>query len=95
MRCDEDLTLQFGDIIKDTDNRRWVFTGYATNTIGMEAMFTRELEKGESAQSVYTYRCAMTETAIKKFPALRMFLKQRPAGCPHCGYRHPPDGMCV
>ena len=19
----------------------------------------------------------------------------KPVGCPHCGYRHPPDGMCV
>lgn len=27
----------------------------------------------------------------KELPSTRYI----PKGCPHCGYRHPPDGMCV
>ncbi len=78
---------------------------------GLKAEIERLREALIHAEAILTYTPRMSTNKGGKGPStstglalgkVRAALSQKPklkkdggGGCPHCGYWHPPDGMCV
>jgi len=76
MRCEEVFDIPLGAAIGGLAGRKWLFVGWAKNTVGAEMMFVREITGLPiRPDSLWTYHVSMAETALRKFPALSDYSK--------------------
>ncbi len=73
-RASDELDLTTGLVVQDVEGRDWVFIGHRSNTVGLYPVFVR-VQTGDRdhdgwAGQLHVYKAAITETVVRKFPAL-------------------------
>lgn len=66
-RVDNVYAFELGAVVRDADERRWVFIGWRENTAGRTAWFTREVMGYERGDPI-SYGVAIAATLERKFP---------------------------
>lgn len=82
MRADADIDIPIGTVAEFHDERHggdpYIFIGWGRTSVGHEAIFVRALIPGNSSERMplWTFRCSMTSTLLRRFPSLEKYKKQ-------------------